>query len=462
MEENNFKSLIEQEISKAEEERKLKLGWKADLVLDKNGKIEPTPDNVKLIFNNDPEYKGKFKYNEYLRRCEFDGEEMNDFIDAKIRNDFRNRFRNNNVGFVMDCVSDMFNENRYNPVKDYLLSLEWDGKKRLERLFIDLLEADDNELIKEMTRKWFIGAVKRTLVPGCKFDNMIVLQGGQGIGKSTICERLSKGFFNTISLGEIGNKDIIDKLNKTWIAVIDELDTFNKREMSTIKTFLSQSKDSARLAYAHNTATFDRHCIFIGSTNDETFLRDITSSVERRFWIIKCNKTKRDGKIIEVMTPEYVNQLWAEAVTYYNSDPDQYIDISAESMEMFAQEQEQFKVHNEDNFIDALKMVLDGEYAINPEGEVMYAEQMKVEYSEPKPKYKINKISAVALRKYMKDEFRDERSNKYIANALSEWDYRVAKINGKSIKSFVRVTTIKSTKKEYNPMDEFLVGLEID
>lgn len=425
-------------------------------------KIKKCPDNIITFLEYHPKYAGKLKYNEYLRMKEFDGREFSDFDLSIINNDVFRILGFSNKGWTEDSINEVFNKNRYNPVVDYLNSLKWDGKKRIERLFIDLLQADDTELNKIMTEKWMIAAIKRTLEPGCKFDNMIVLQGGQGIGKSTICEKLARGFFSTISLDEIENKDIIDKMNKTWIGIIDEMDNFNRKEMSKVKTFLSQVKDTVRLAYARNTSNFNRHCIFIGSTNDDTFLRDSTSSVERRFWIIKCNKTKMDNKISKIMTPDYVDQLWAEAYWYYKLDPKQYLDIESKWFDEFARTQGQFKTYNDDDIVEYIKDVLDKPYRIGKDGEVSDISQMD-DYSAGEKNY-INKIKGYVLTELMTRKFHTTRSTKYLELALGgEWKYKNVKYKGnKQAWTWVRVTPKDNNAgDQYDPMTEFTVGLNI-
>lgn len=424
-------------------------------------KIRKCPDNIITFLQFHPKYAGKLKYNEYLRMKEYDGREFTDFDSSIINNDVFRELGFSNKGCTEDSINEVFNMNRYNPVVDYLSGLHWDGKKRIESLFIDLLDADDTELNRIMTEKWMIAAVKRTIEPGCKFDNMIVLQGSQGIGKSTICEKLAKGFFSTISLDEIENKDIIDKMNKTWIGIIDEMDNFNRKEMSKVKTFLSQCQDTVRLAYARNTSVFQRHCIFIGSTNDDTFLRDSTSSVERRFWIIKCNKTKMDNKISKIMTPDYVDQLWAEAYWYYKLDPKQYLDLENKWFNEFASTQNQFKTFNDDDIVEYIKDVLDGEYYINSDGEVYDISQLD-NNTVTGLKYKINKIQGYVLTEMVNRKFREKRSTKYIEIALGgEWKYKDTwfKKLGKVAKAWVRKEEIKE-KKVVDPMEEFTVGLK--
>lgn len=457
-EEKDYLEEIDKKIEK-------EVSWKDRLQMDEFSlkgvtvkKIKKCPDNIITFLEFHPKYAGKLKYNEYLRMKEYDGREFTDFDSSIISNDVFRELGFSNKGWTEDSINEVFNKNRYNPVVDYIRSLHWDGKKRIESLFIDLLDADDTELNRVMTEKWMIAAVKRTLVPGSKFDNMIVLQGSQGIGKSTICERLAKGFFSTISLDEIENKDIIDKMNKTWIGIIDEMDNFNRKEMSKVKTFLSQCQDTVRLAYARNTSVFQRHCIFIGSTNDDTFLRDSTSSVERRFWVVKCNKTKMDSKIRKIMTPDYVDQLWAEAYHYYKLDPNQYLDLETKWFEEFAREQNKFKTFNDDDIVDFVKDVLDREYVINSEGEVTDIDQINNTFNTG-PKHHINQIPGFVLTQLISQKFKTQRGPKYLEIALAgEWRYantRYKRLDNKIIKSWVRVNPIKEEKKQYDPMDAF-------
>ena len=425
-------------------------------------KIRKCPDNIIIFLEGHPKYAGKLKYNEYLRMKEYDGREFTDFDSSIINNDVFRELGFSNKSWVEDSINEVFNNNRYNPVIDYLSGLHWDGKKRIESLFIDLLDADDTELNRVMTEKWMIAAVKRTLVPGCKFDNMIVLQGSQGIGKSTICEKLAKGFFSTISLDEIDNKDIVDKMNKTWIGIIDEMDNFNRKEMSRVKTFLSECQNTVRLAYARNTTVFQRHCIFIGSTNDDTFLRDSTSSVERRFWIIKCNKTKMDNKISKTMTTDYVDQLWAEAYHYYKLDPSQYLDLESKWFDEFAGTQSKFKTFNDDDIVEYIKDVLDKPYRIGKDGEVSDISQLD-DFSAGEKNY-INKIKGYVLTELMTRKFHTTRGTKYLELALGgEWKYKNVKYKGnKQSWTWVRVVPKDNNAgKKYNPMDEFTVGSRI-
>lgn len=453
------------------EETEKTISWKDKLIKDKYmvkgvpvEHIRVCPDNYITFLENHPKYKGKFKYNEYTEMREFDGSDFIDDMEDVIFNDTIRYMGIKSRELLSSALSEVFMKNRYNPIIDYLKSLEWDGTERIETLFIDLLKADDTDLNRAMTRKWMIAAVKRCIIPGSKFDPMIVLQGSGGIGKSTICERLSRGFYSTISLDEIDNvKDLVAKMNRTWIGIIDEMDSFRKKDMNKIKSFLSETENTVRTAYARNPRPFKRHCVFIGSTNDDTFLRDYTSPVERRFWIIKCNKTKMDSAIYDTMTPKYVDQLWAEAYHYYVENPDQYLDLEEGMFSEFAQVQKQFKTYNSDDMVEFVKDVLERHYNINDEGEVTDIGQID-DFSAGK-RNPINKIYAPVLSKLIRREFHSTAvQTKYIASALSgEWEYKDTRFKtlGNSLKkAWIRVNKSESEpKKAYDPMDEFTVGL---
>ena len=418
--------------------------WRASLIHDSNGDIMNKSDNYIVYLTQSVKYKGKFRYNDFTKQKEFKGRDFNDFDLNILYNDVDRDLDLSSHNKIDSALMEVFDMNKYNPIIEYLNSVTWDDKKRVESLFIDLLEADNTELNRYMTKVWFIAAVKRIFEPGCKFDNMLVLQGEQGIGKSSICDLISLGYSNNVSLNEIGNKDLINKLNRTWIAVVDELDSFSKKEMSNIKTFISNTKDTARLAFGRNADTYLRHCVFIGSTNDSTFLRDNTSMVERRFWVIKCNKTSKDGRIFDVLTQEYIDQLWAESVYYYKQNPNMYLDITAQLMNDFADTMRQFKTFTDDVVIDYVKNMLEGTYYLNSKGEFQSEMDFCQQYTGSKDydnniKGKIVKIPYSYLKYVLKNHYHEERAGSYIANGLGDgWKYKSIRYNGLTCKGFER------------------------
>ena len=448
--------------------------WKDEITKDDKGRIQKTPQNIITFLENHPKYAGNMKYNTFSRMKEFNGETFTDMDLSMVVNDICEHLGFYNQAMTTTALDEVFKNHKYNPVQDYLKSLKWDGKKRVERLFIDMLGADDTVLNRVFAKKWMVAAIKRTMQPGCKFDNVIILQGAGGIGKSTLCERLAKQFFSEMSLSEIDTKDVVQKLNMTWIAIIDEMDNMNRKEMSSIKSFFSRLKDMTRLAYARNSEEFKRHCVFIGSINDETFLRDSTSNVERRFWVIKCNNQTRGGEVYRKMNDYYVDQLWAEAISMYEADPDQYLDIEPELYDDFEKAQKQHKTYQDDDIVDYLKEVLNKKYSVNREGELTRIEQFQDDTSLG-DKYYINKIKGRLLSDIIRSEYPNkERSRMYLRTALEdEWVYKDAwfKSENKFMKAWVRVKPIiaetlgdkeeNDQKKPYNPMDEFLKGFKI-
>ena len=422
---------------------KSKNDWQNELEIDAKGKCTNCVDNYILYLEKSEKYKNRFKYNDFYKRYEFDNKEITDGDMAIIRNDVNRNLRLSSRNFVDDALSEVCLKNKYNPVVDYLNSIKWDGEKRIERLFVDLFDADDTPLNRLMTKLWFIAAVKRVFEPACKFDNMVVLCGAQGIGKSSI-DLLSPLYTNAITISEFGNKDLIDKMNKTWIVIVDELDSFNQKAMSEIKNFLSNTKDAARLAYARNTETFERHCVFIATTNECKFLRDKTSLYERRFWVIKCNKTTRDSRVRDILQTEYVNQLWAEAVHYYNENPQQYLDIPSDMIDTFNETMLEYKTLTDDVAIDYVTNMLEKSYIVNADGEFKSAFDFASQYQDnrmndniAKP---INKIPLSYVQHVLKSVHNiDNKSGSYIEMCLQKkWSLKSIRYDGKVCKGFER------------------------
>lgn len=178
------------------ENEKKEYEWKSYLEHDPKGNILNKSTNYIIYLTHSTKYKDKFKYNDFTKQKEFNGREFNDFDLNILYNDIERDLDLSSRAKMDSALMEVFDKNKYNPIIDYLNTVEWDGQKRIESLFIDLLDADDTELNRYMTKIWFVAAVKRIFEPGCKFDNMIVLQGEQGIGKSSICDLISFKYSN--------------------------------------------------------------------------------------------------------------------------------------------------------------------------------------------------------------------------------------------------------------------------
>jgi predicted P-loop ATPase len=194
-----------------------------------------------------------------------------------------------------------------NELTDWLDSLHWDGEPRLDCWLKTYCGASDSEFTREAGRCWLLAAVARAYDAGCKFDHMLVLEGEQGIGKSSVFEILAGDWFD--ELGKFDGKDSAEKLAGVWILEISELAGLKKSDVETVKSFLTNRSDRYRPPYGRRVEEFPRTCVFGGTTNAHNYLSDSTGN--RRFWPIHCKLINIQG------LRENRSQLIAEAVQRY-------------------------------------------------------------------------------------------------------------------------------------------------
>ncbi|MBR0411090.1 MAG: virulence-associated protein E [Eubacterium sp.] len=281
-----------------------------------------TINNVLIILNNDPMLKGKFALNQFAGRGEVLGKLPWTTDDTRrlwsdtdsnglywyLEKAYEISGRGN-----IDAALDIHASNHaFNEVQDFLNSLSWDGLPRLDTLFIDYLGAEDDKAgyCRAVCRKSFTAAVARAMDPGCKYDNMLILCGPQGIGKSTILDKMSKGWFND-SIRTFEGKEAAELLPGVWIVEVAELDAFRRTDVARIKQFLSLRSDRYRAAYGRNMKEQPRSCVFFGTCNQMDFLQDTTGN--RRFWPVDVGKKLHARNVWRDLTDEIVTQVWAEA-----------------------------------------------------------------------------------------------------------------------------------------------------
>ena len=187
---------------------------------------------------------------------------------------------------------------------------DWDGEKRVDTLFIDYLGAADNAYTRAVARKTLCAAYKRVYEPGIKFDYMPVLNGAQGIGKSTFISNLGMEWFSdSLTLSDMNDKTAAEKLQGYWIIEIGELAGMKKADLDKVKAFISRVDDKYRASFGRRVTSHPRQCVFFGTTNSENgYLRDITGN--RRYWNIKVTGESKYKPW--QMTAEIVAQIWAE------------------------------------------------------------------------------------------------------------------------------------------------------
>jgi len=206
--------------------------------------------------------------------------------------------------------------NSYHPVKNYIeeATKHYDGKMRVERLFIDFLGAPDTPYHREAARLMILGAVARIYEPGHKFDFVPILEGLQGKRKSTFIRVIGRNWSSELAGDFHDTKAMVEQIQGSWIIEIPELQGFSKADTNVLKAWVSRTHDKTRLAYKSFAETYPRQCIFIGSTNDDEYLRDHTGG--RRFWPIQCNL---EGDIDTDGLEAVIDHIWAEGFLMYRA-----------------------------------------------------------------------------------------------------------------------------------------------
>lgn len=318
--------------------------WMFNLKRNSNGIIEKTIDNILLVLENDPLVKGKIALDDFANRglvlgaLPWDSSEKkrfwNDTDDAGLRHYLEKVYGIIGKEKIYDATSLCAHKHKFNSVRDYLLSVKWDGVPRLESIFIDYFGADDNDYTKEVAKKSFVAAVARVMQPGIKFDNMVIISGAQGIGKSTFFSYLGKDWFSD-SLVTFEGKEAAELIQGRWLIEVGELSGMTKSETNTVKQFLSKTDDIYREAYGRRTAQFPRKCVFFGTTNDTEYLKDPTGG--RRFWPVDANAEKATKSVFRDL-PTEVDNIWAEAFAFWQLGEPLYLSKNVEKMARKQQE----------------------------------------------------------------------------------------------------------------------------
>jgi predicted P-loop ATPase len=309
--------------------------WMHGFETDNHRNILPTMTNFTLIFENDVSLKN-IVYNELGRyfdtvgplpwREGSEGWQQSDwaclelFIEQTYGIYAPSRCREAFVAFITT-------KRRHHPIKNYLEQLDWDGELRLETLLIDHLKAPDNRYTRAVTKKALVAAVARIYEPGIKFDNVLVLCGAQGIGKSSLFSVLGKNWYSdSMTISDMKDKTACEKMQGVWIIELGELAGIRRVDVEIVKSFISRQNDLYRPAYGQFVENHKRTCIIVGTTNSQNgFLRDFSGN--RRFWPVKLAKRSGDPWTLNEID---VDQIWAEAYYYYLQGETLYLDRTDE------------------------------------------------------------------------------------------------------------------------------------
>lgn len=316
--------------------------WQTLLELDKTGAVKDTLTNIANIVRRDPNLKS-IVFNEFKSVVDVIGPlpwkqvkpGWNDSDVANAKLYFERVYGIWSPTKFKDALLAVVAAERiYHPIKEYFSGLEWDGTERLDTLLIDYMGAEDTLYTRAVTRKTLCAAVARIYEPGVKFDSMLVLNGPQGMGKSTFYSILGRQWFSdSLSIADMRDKTAAEKLQGYWVLEIAEMNGIKKVDVETVKSFITRVDDKFRQAYGTVVESHPRTNIIVGSANSESgFLRDITGN--RRFWPVNVNAC---GKYHPWELTE-VDQVWAEAIERYRAGEELYLKGEAASQAYKAQQ----------------------------------------------------------------------------------------------------------------------------
>lgn len=306
------------------------------------GRIAETPENYDLILENDPVLKDLIYYDE-LGSCLAISRRppWSDSKSATYPRSFKDKDYSGYTFYLMrvydlatrsskmahDSLKKYARKRSLNPVKQYLDGLEpWDGIPRVETLFVDYLGAEDTDYTRAVTKCILVAAVARTYEPGKEFSKMLVLQGPQGIGKSTIIRKLAKEKWFCDGLFYF-NKESWWYILGGWLIEVSSLDDISKAALTRCTKFISQNEDTFRKPYEHDYETHLRRCVFFGTMNESEFLYPDTDN--GGYWIVPVGCSKVTKRVWNDLDGE-VDQIWAEAVKLYRDGTKVYLPADME------------------------------------------------------------------------------------------------------------------------------------
>jgi predicted P-loop ATPase len=293
--------------------------WHHECLTDSNGKIMPILANAVMAIKGESRLANSLVFDEMMRTTMFVNpfsgsatpEPLADPDVVKIQQYVQHAgIRRIGKEAVGDAVRLCALERPFHPVREYLKSLRWDGMPRLDTWLAAYLGAEATPYTGSIGRMFLIAMVARIFRPGCKADYMLVLEGSQGVTKSTACAVLANIWFSD-AMPDITIKDAMQHLRGKWLIEIAEMHAMNKADITLLKAFITRTTEQYRPSHGRLEVIEPRQCLFIGTTNKDTYLRDETGG--RRFWPVKC------GHIDLAKLTVDRDQLFAEAVHLYNA-----------------------------------------------------------------------------------------------------------------------------------------------
>ena len=341
----------------------------------KDGSLKTTSvKNVVLILKTDKNLQNLFKFNEFTNEVDVVRDAKLDTSIGKIniaKGQYTDQVINSIELYIESSktyggavfknavidqgITNVAHMNSYNPVIDYMNEAyaKYDGKRRLDDFFSIFLGADKNPTTILITRLWFMGAVAKAYDPNTKFDFVLDIVGGQGVGKTTLVQKLAPLGLYTDQFNSFTNKDDFEVMKNALIVNDDEMTASNNAKFEEIKKFITMQTFEYRKSYARKSERFKKKFVMVRTTNEVRHLKD--RSGDRRFISIYANKKKQQLSPVTDLQPNYIKQLWGEAVWLYKQAKDPFL-LSPGQEKLLEENREQFRYTSglEDELMDVL------------------------------------------------------------------------------------------------------------
>ena len=374
------------------------------LSMDEKGRIFQGIDNCMLILQYDPILSHAICYNDLTGKIDItkdlgwgksDSGGIRDVDENQIEWYMERTYGIRNYPAIGKALNIIASQNHFHPIKDYLEALEWDGVSRIAEVLPKYLGAEKCDYTTEVMTLLMQAMIHRLYEPGCKFEIMVCLVGGQGAGKSTLFRLLAiKDEWFSDDISRLGDENVYRRLQGHWLLEMPEmLGTVNAKTVEEIKAFLSRQKDNYKVPYERHPEDRPRQCVFVGTSNTLDFL-PLDRTGNRRFAPIMIHAEQVEKHILadEKESRDYIMQLWAEMMVLYRSTKYHKLKLSSATEEYLKNMQKEFMP--EDTKVGIIQEWLDNceeDYVCSL---MIYREALKHEYEEPK-QYEIREINDI-------------------------------------------------------------------
>ena len=426
------------------------------LVLTDQGNIKSTsPANVVMCLKADEQLGQYLRRNDFSQEYELTqeirlgnttfqaGELPASFVSVLIV------YFENNLGVVYSPnamkagLETFFSERSYNPVKEYMerVAMKWDGRKRIRKMFQHYLGAEDTELISKIAEMWLVGAVAKVYEPYTKFDYVLDLVGGQGVGKTSLLQKIG-GPWYTDAVTDFNNKDNFDIMLKSLIVNDDEMVASNRMSFAETKAFISKTSLRYRRPYMSKTEEFAKNFILARTTNQREYLKDKTG--ERRFLSVMVDGARQKKHPMEIEQAT-IDQIWGEAVSIYKKGFELKFDAETEAELETYRENFMYRDEVEVQVLDYLEMPIPSNWEkMTVQKQHQYTASWFDNSSEVE--FGTEELKRVSTREIMYNLFMKGSNDRklsakinLIIDHLPNWEKKTYRVGKKVVKGFVRI-----------------------